>query len=438
MAKKTSTHTIATLPQVKGEVWELGRRLLNISVAELQRTRERPEILLAAQTGERGGVVAYELVTSAVPMSALADFALRAMRQPLLGRPRRPQAVRVATQAEAEVVLEPFAKEGVWIEVSSPLTSLDNLHHELQQAMGGLAGGYRVLSTQAGELLSDAVLREFFRVAKAFYRAELWIDFGGEALFEIALQPTEGSSKTLYGILMGSMGQEFGLALYTSFEDLRRFHEVGEQHEAGLATPPLTKKRRRPNAAELQAEAQMTSSLLSVPCIGLTFTPQNDVPPPLLEEAKALKLPLANKSAFPLVMKTGQGRLQVAGASDLHDMLAAMRAVLDWDRHITRLDVDDELDVTITSTLSAIGDVLPPITARTTLRLNPCVPAEEDDDGILPAEVNDLIQAFLNALPPAVEQARGTSAKTAASKTKQTTKGNAPSKSATPAKGRRK
>jgi hypothetical protein len=115
-----------------------------------------------------------------------------------------------------------------------------------------------------------------------------------------------------------------------------------------------------------------------------------------------------------------------------------MRAVLDWDRHITRLDVDDELDVTITSTLSAIGDVLPPITARTTLRLNPCVPAEEDDDGILPAEVNDLIQAFLNALPPAVEQARGTSAKTAASKTKQTTKGNAPSKSATPAKGRRK
>jgi hypothetical protein len=410
MANKPSSKAIATLPQVKREIWELGRRALNITVAELRRRGEQPEILLAAQSGERGGVLSYELIASTTPQATLADFALRAMRQPMLGRPRRPQAVRVATQAEAEVLIEPLAAVGVWLEVATSLATLESIHQELERAMGGLAGGYRTLAAQAGAPLSDEVLRECFRAAKAFYRAELWADFGGEVLFEIALQTDAGPEKTLYAILMGNMGQEFGLALYTSMEDLQRFHEVGEQHEEQLATTPPPTHRRRPTPAGLQAEAQAMAQLLSVPCIGLTFTPQRDVPASLLEEAKALKLPLANTSAFPLVMKTGHGRMQIANAAELYDMLAAMRAILAWDRQITRMDVDDELDVTLTSVLPAIGDALPAITARTTLRLNPYVPEAEDDDDMLPEELTELFQAFLDALPPA-EQARSKSNK---------------------------
>jgi hypothetical protein len=420
MAKKIATHTITALPQVKREIWELGRRPLNVTVTELRRQGEQSEILLAVQGGARGGVIGYELVSSTAPMSALADFAQRAMRQPLLGRPRRPQAVRVASQAEAEVLLEPLARDGVWIEVSAPLTTLDDLHHALQEAMGGLAGGYRVLAAQAGEPLDDDTLREFFRVARAFYRAELWTDFGGEVFFEIELQPAEGPPKTWYGILLGNMGEEFGLALYGSLEDLRRFHEVGERHEDRLATPPMT-KRRRPEPSELPSEASMMADILSVPCLGLTFTPQADVLPPLIEEAKVLKLPVANKSAFPLLLKTGHGRMQVAQGGDLQAMLLAMRAILDWDRQITRMNVDDELDVTIASTLSARDGTLPQITARTTLRLNPYVPEDEDDADMLPVELSDLLQAFLDSLPPPKEQSRAKSSKTAASKIKHPT-----------------
>ena len=40
--------------------------------------------------------------------------------------------------------------------------------------------------------LSDEGLRELFSAAKAFYRAELWLDFGDEVMFEIKLQPTSG------------------------------------------------------------------------------------------------------------------------------------------------------------------------------------------------------------------------------------------------------
>jgi hypothetical protein len=233
------------------------------------------------------------------------------------------------------------------------------------------------------------------------------------------------------------MGQELGLALYPSFEDLRQFHEVGAQHEEQLAIAHTSAHRRRPNAAELQAEAQAMATLLSIPCIGLTFTPQQDVPPPLVEEANELKLPLANKSAFPLVMTTGQGGMQVANGRDLQDMLMAMRAIIDWDKRITRMDVDDELDVPITSTWPAMGDTLPQVVARTTLRLNPCVPQEEDTEDHLPPELDDLLRSFLDALPPAAEKPHGTSGKTAASKTKKTTKGSTPSRLPPSMKGRR-
>jgi hypothetical protein len=437
MARKPATRTIAALPQARREIWEIGRRPLRLAVAELERRGERPEVLLAVQAGERGAVVSYELIASTPPPQALADFALRAMREPMRGRPRRPQAMRVATQAEAEVLVEPLAAVGVWLEVSAPLAALEDVHRELESAMGGVPGGYRTLAAQAGERLDADVLREFFRVARAFYRAELWSDFGGEVLFEIDLQAAEGPPRTLYGILMGNLGQEFGLALYASMDDLRRFHEVSEQHEDRLASPPLLADGRRPTPAELQAEAQAMANLLSVPCIGLTFTLQQDVPGPLLEEAKALKLPVANKSAFPLVMKTGQGRMQIARAGELRDTLTAMRAILAWDRQIMQMEVDDELDVTIPSILPAIGDTLPQTTACTTLRLNPCVPQLEGE-GALSAELTGLLQALLDAPPPTAPQGRSKSGKTGAGKPKKSGAKSPPANSSPSTKGQRK
>ena len=51
---KIETALIARLPQASGEVWEVGRRRLNISIAELERKGERPEILPGCP-GQRPG-----------------------------------------------------------------------------------------------------------------------------------------------------------------------------------------------------------------------------------------------------------------------------------------------------------------------------------------------------------------------------------------------
>jgi hypothetical protein len=429
---KIETALIARLPQANGEVWEVGRRCLNLSIAELERKGERPELLLAVHASGQGGVVQANIVPSSAPPTALTDFLLEAMRQPMIGKPRRPQLIRVNSQAEAETLAATMAAAGVRLEVSAPLVVLDALVEEMATEFGGGARDYRTQAAHAGEPLSDESLRELFSAAKAFYRAELWHDFGDEVMFEIALQPTSGDSKTLYGIIMGNMGQEFGLALYASLDDFRRFYEFSVQHiEQIEQTGKIIGKGRmtqKQHQKQQQQEDEMLAKLMSVSAVGLTFTPQRDVPPPLVEEAKQLRLPIANKAAFPLVMRLGAGGMSVGTVSDLRDVYAATRAIVDWDQRIDAMDVDDEIGVTITSKLAAVANFVPAMTAHTTLRLNPYAPEEEP----APPELNDFLQVLFEAPPQRTSAPRKKSPQTTGGKTPPSPAKKAPAKPSAP------
>jgi hypothetical protein len=115
-----------------------------------------------------------------------------------------------------------------------------------------------------------------------------------------------------------------------------------------------------------------------------------------VEEAKQLRLPIANKAAFPLVMGLGAGGMSVGTVSDLRDVYAAARAIVDWDQRIDAMDVDDESGVTITSKLAAVANFVPAMTAHTTLRLNPYAPGEEPAPS---SELNDFLQVLFEAQP---------------------------------------
>jgi uncharacterized protein DUF6930 len=390
---KIETAMIARLPQAKQEIWEVGRRRLEISVAELERQGERPELLLVVQANGQGGVIQANIVPASAPVTTLDDLVLQGMRQPTIGKPRRPQMIRVSSRAEAEALSATLAIVGVRLEVSTTLVSLDAVLEEMATAFGGVEGDYRQQARRAGGVLSDEGLRALFSAAKAFYRAELWLDFGDEVMFEIQLQPVHGSATTWYGIVMGNMGQEFGLALYASLDEFQRFYEFSLRHLDQLEQPGRAPGKGRSAKKRQQQEDEMLAQLASVSAVGLTFTSQRDVPPPLLEEAKQLRLPLANKSAFPLVVRLGAGGMTMASGDDLRDVYAALQAILDWDRHLAAMEVDDDLDITITSELSAVADFLPTLTAHTTLRLNPYAPDEEPD---VPAVLHDFLQALID------------------------------------------
>jgi hypothetical protein len=133
---KIETAMISRLPQTMGEIWEVGRRPLDISIVELERKGERPELLLAVQAGGRGGAILANLIPSSAPPATLADFVLQAMRQPMIGKPRRPQVIRVSSQAEAETLAATLSAVGVRLEVASELTVLDTLQAEMTAALG--------------------------------------------------------------------------------------------------------------------------------------------------------------------------------------------------------------------------------------------------------------------------------------------------------------
>ena len=424
---KIETALIARLPQANGEVWEVGRRRLDVSIAELERKGERPELLLAVLASGQVGVVQANIIPDRAPSTALADFVLEAMRQPMIGKPRRPQLIRINSQTEAEALDATLTAAGIRLEVSAPLALLDALVDEMATEFGGGSRDYRTQAARTGEVLSDEGLRELFSAAKTFYRTELWLDFGDEVMFEITLQPTSGNAKTLYGIIMGNMGQEFGLALYASLDDFQRFYEFSVQHIEQIEQTGKIVGKGRMSKKRQQQEDELLAKLMSVSAVGLTFTPQRDVPPALVEEAKQLRLPLANKAAFPLVMRLGTGGMNVGTISDLREVYAATRAILDWDQRIDAMNVDDAVGVTITSKLPAVANFSPAMTAHTTLRLNPYAPEEEPP---LPSELNDFFRVLLEAPPTQTSGPQKKSPRTGAGKTPRTPDKKAPAKPA--------
>jgi len=414
MARKKRTPAQApSLPLSKGEIWEVGRRALEVPVTDLARKGERPEVLLVVQAGDEGGVILGDATTSSTPPAVLVDIVVRAMREPLLGKPRRPEVIRVGSPAEAELLATTPAMAGVALEVAGQLNALTRFHAHMELQLSGLSSDYRTQAARAGETLSTEGLQTFFRTARQFYREAMWETYGDEVVFELTLQTGQGASKTLYGIIIGELGQEFGLALYPSLEALQQFYNASIEHLDQFSDLG------QPSTAQWQHEAEAMAEILQVSTLCLTYTPQRDVPPPLVEEAKQGKLPVANKSAFPLVMRTGQGGMRAATALELADMWVAMEAIMDWDKRIDEVESEDEVDITLTSQVPAVPGFLPALTVHTTLRDNPCLPDEEEDDeddedAWLP-DLSALLEAFLQEPPRSKPASQKKSAGRAAS-----------------------
>jgi len=171
MARKKRTSAQAlSLPLSKGEIWEVGRRAFEVPVADLARKGERPEVLLVVRAGDEGGVVLGDATTSSTPPAVLVDIVVRAMREPLLGKPRRPEVIRVGSPAEAELLATAPAMAGVALEVAGQLDTLTRVHAQMELQLSGLSSDYRTQAARAGETLSTEGLQTFFRTASVSLR----------------------------------------------------------------------------------------------------------------------------------------------------------------------------------------------------------------------------------------------------------------------------
>jgi hypothetical protein len=74
---------------------------------------------------------------------------------------------------------------------------------------------------------------------------------------------------------------------------------------------------------------------------------------------------------------------------------------MDWDKRIDDVESEHEVDITLTSQVQAVPGFLPALTVHTTLRDNPCLPEEddEDDEDEWMPDLSALLDSFLQEPP---------------------------------------
>ncbi len=413
MPRKKKQPEYIQLPQVAGEVWEVGRRPLPISDAERDSASESTDFLFVIQTDDTGGVVygqpAVSELSTEDSANLLVEAVQHAMREPMIGDPRRPSRIQVTTPAEAEALNASLAEADIAVEVATKLDHLDALSDQLTQMIDGVNRDYRTQSIQAGESLPDEALRALFKLSQAFYRKAVWEDYDDSILFHITLNPTEGPSKELYTILIGQMGEEFGLAVYDSLDHLEQMYDM-DIDDFEPIPPNLTNGHGvDTDDSDYFDSADRAAAMMSIPSTCLTFSERQNTPAPLIEEAKQLKLPLSNRSTYPVILRTGQLGMQVATASELSDIYVAIQAVLAMDAYLEsdEGDDDEEEEAYLTLEQPEIDNFLPAMQVEVELIDNPFAPddifdddfevSEEDDDVDIEA-LFDSMQTMLSGL----------------------------------------
>ena len=405
MPRKKRQPNQDTLPQISSDVWEIGRRALGDATGGLPQGGAS-EFALVVQTSDPGGVVYGDPIMPDAPDTVLIEVIQQAMQAPLFGSPRRPGIVRVNSQNDADMLSQILSDAHITLEVVPQLDTLDALCAQMTDMLDSMNSDYRTRAVQVGESLSDDGLHEVFDMARQFYRREPWTIYDDTELFDLTLQPSDAPAKTLYGIIMGQMGEEFGLVLYTSLDALQQMYNIDLGDLEQLPSPFANGQ--PADDAAWKESADMAAELLAIPSISLTYNTRQEAPPQIVQEAKQLKLPLANRSAYPLIFRTGQGGMQIATASDLGEMYVAIRAILAWDDYIESEEAEDDEDERLTVELSAIEGFLPAMTVEVALIDNPYSPENEFDDDfddddefdleLSEADMSSLLEAMENML----------------------------------------
>lgn len=367
MPRKKRKTVPPKLPLSTGEVWEVGQRpLTTLTSLPDDVTSELPTMLFVVQATSGILIFGTPIMSDTLPFD-LAVHVRQAIHEPMFGDPRRPEVIRVSSKAEADILRTGLDAADIAIEVTEVLKAVDDAYTKAMNMLGNVQNDYRTNAAAAGQTLSDAALRALYRVAQQFYRKALWEEFDDSEIFSIAFSTSDGHTQTLYGVLMGIMEEEFGLALYTSLEDLQQIYDIDIDDLEDIS---VSWDEDESDEEMWEASADMAEQLLSVPSVSLTYTSKRDLPPSLVDEATALKLPVAKQSAYPLIMRTGQG-MRLADLTDLCQLFTAMHAILAWDKQLETLDLEDELDETLTVEVPAMADVLPAATVEVTLVANP-------------------------------------------------------------------
>lgn len=228
-----------------------------------------------------------------------------AMRRPATGAPSRPAEVLVTDAALAEALRPPLAPLGIPVR---RVPECQSWRAVMSEFGAFLAAHWPGRSYFDGESITAADVERFFRAAAGFYRRAPW-----EVLRELPVElRLAGRPEPLYATALGRDRMVHGLTLFLS--------EAAFRHRAGHDPHPM----RAPGT------------------VAVTFDREDSIPPPMLEERRAHRWPLAGPAAFPLPYRQlADGTMREPDVQELNLLAVALYALTELvERHAAPLAGD--------------------------------------------------------------------------------------------------
>jgi hypothetical protein len=249
-------------------------------------------------------VVGQHLTLAETVQANLGSLLVSSIEAPLIGLPRRPSHVRVASSQEAESVRAALPDMEVTV---APIPEIDQLVDMMAASFAAQSSGdpwdyLSLLDT------TPAVVRSLFDASADLWTAPPWRAASDWAVLRIDA-PSIGISGACLSII-GALGEDFGFVLFPSSEDFLEYLEHAQ--EASQFEPG--------------AEADIGSSFIS-----LNFERGADLPKPARRKIARHHLEVAAPDAYPMVMSVTRNGEQLApGAPICFRNCTTLTATRSW------------------------------------------------------------------------------------------------------------
>jgi hypothetical protein len=278
--------------------WEGG----SISVAQLVHPAGRDpgyELVLWVESGS-DRVVGARFAQREELLGVAGDLLQDAILGPGSGAPEKPAEVLVADRALARELRDRADALGIRVCVVPECRSWKAVVREFGAF---LAAHWPGRSYLAGEGVTKEGVERLFRAAAVFYQRAPWRVLE-EAPIELRLAERR---RPLYAVVLGRARAVHGLTLYLSGSSLLNRGAAGSH-------PVRTRN-----------------------TIAVTFDREDGIPPPMVDERRAHRWPLAGPAAFPLPYRQlSDGTMREPDAGELELLALALDAVAEFaTRHTT-------------------------------------------------------------------------------------------------------
>jgi hypothetical protein len=248
------------------------------------------ELVLWVESGSER-VVGVRFARSGTGEEVVGDLLQEAMHRPATGAPGRPAEVLVTDATLASGLQERVASQNIQVRLVDHCPGWNAVRAEFGAFLAAHWPGRSYLD---GENMTPADVERFFQAAATFYRRAPWLTLE-ESPIELRLAER---AEPLYAVVMGQDRMMHGLNLYLS--------EASFRHRLPRAEHPMRTRG----------------------TVAVTFDREDGIPPPMVEERRSYRWPLAGPAAFPLPYRQlADGTMCEPDAEELGLLSLALHAV---------------------------------------------------------------------------------------------------------------